>query len=365
MAQLKPQYKILVTPTSLKPGDNTGAIARLKEFAAELVFNTTGKPLPSGSLIEMLDGCDGVIAGLDDYGADVIRAHSRRPEKSAVHAGHNRGTGLHNVGAKPVLTTYDQLSATDVCADGKLKVISRYGTGCDNVDLAVARECGVTVCYTPGANSQAVADLTFGMMLCLARRLPLLDRDTKAGGWTRSVGVELYDKTMGVVGLGAVGKGVARRARGFSMRTLAYDPAFDAGFARENGVTESTLERLFRDSDFISLHIPLTAETRHIINRDALASFKPGAILINTARGGLIDEDAAYEALSSGALGGLGLDAYESEPPDASSPLFGLNNVILTPHTGSHTREAIENLADMSVENLVAVLSGRPCKYIK
>jgi len=246
---------------------------------------------------------------------------------------------------------------------GRLKVISRYGSGYDNVNLAAARECGVAVCYAPGANAQAVADLTFGLMLCVARRLPALDSQTKAGGWPRSIGLELYGKTIGIVGLGAVGKGVADRAKGFSMKVLAYDPAFDGDYAQTNGIDYAPFDEIVRTSDYISLHLPLNPETRHMINRDVLHRIKPGAILINTARGGLIDESAAYEALASGRLGGMGLDVYEEEPP-MSSPLFGLDNVVLTPHTASHTHDAVENLAAMAVDNLIRVLSGQPCKNI-
>ena len=316
----KTGFKILATPTSFKPDGISDALTALKEFAGEIVFNPTGKPLPERELIRLLDGCDGVIAGLDPFNANVIGA----------------------------------------CA-GKLKVISRYGSGYDNVDIAAARERGITVCYAPGANSQAVADLTFGLMIGVARKIPALDRKTKAGEWTRSVGTELYRKTLGIVGLGAVGKAVTQRAQGFSMRILAYDPAPDRGFAAANGVIETSFHELLASSDFISLHLPLNENTRHIINRDALQMIKPGAILINTARGGLVDETAAYGALISGRLGGIGLDAYETEPP-GFSPLFGLDNAILMPHTGSHTAEAITALADISVRNLIEALSGIPCK---
>ena len=323
------KYKILVTPTSMKPDAKSDAITALEKFASEIVYNTTGKPLGARMLLELLDGCDGVIAGLDDYNAEVIRA-----------AGAISRTG------------------------GRLKVISRYGSGYDNVDLAAARENNVLVCYTPGANAQAVADLAFGLMLCAARRLPLLDRKTKAGEWTRSVGVELFGKTIGIIGLGAVGKAVAKRAQGFSMRILAYDPALDADYAHANHISAAALGELLGASDFISLHLPLNAQTKYIIDKDALRLVKPGAILINTARGGLIDEAEAYSALMSGRLGGLGLDAYETEPPDASSPLYGLDNVVLTPHTGSHTAEATAKLAGMAVNNLIDALSGRGCEYI-
>lgn len=204
-----------------------------------------------------------------------------------------------------------------------MKVISRYGAGGDRVDLKAAARWGIAVCNTPGANAQAVADLTLGLMLAAARRIPMLDEKTREGKWTRSTGTELYGKTLGILGLGAIGKSVAKRGQGFE----------------------------------------LNEKTRHIISRDVMERMKPGVILINSARGGLIDETAAYDFLKSGHLGGLGLDAYETEPPTAS-PLFELDNVVCTPHTGSHTREATAAMADMSVQNLIQVLNGEPCPYV-
>jgi D-3-phosphoglycerate dehydrogenase len=249
----------------------------------------------------------------------------------------------------------------DACT--ALKVISRYGAGVDRVDLAAAKAKGIAVCNTPGANAQAVADLTMALILCAARKVPMLDRKTKEGQWVRSTGIELYGKTIGVLGLGAVGKGVAKRAQGFSMRVLAYDPYINKKYAEENNIEAADFETVIRAADVLCLHLPLTDETRYIISGDVMGRMKKGAIIINTARGGLIDEQAAYEHLKSGHLGGLGLDAYEEEPPKAS-PLFELDNVVLTPHTASHTAEATANMAAMAVQNLIDVLSGKPCPYI-
>jgi D-3-phosphoglycerate dehydrogenase len=244
-----------------------------------------------------------------------------------------------------------------------LRVISRYGAGVDRVDIEAAKAKNIPVCNTPGANAQAVADLAVALILCAARKMPMLDRKTREGQWVRSTGIELYGKTLGILGLGAVGKGVARRAQGFSMRVLAYDPYINKEYAGENNIEVSGFDGVIKNADVISLHLPLTNETRHIISAGVMGRMKRGAILINTARGGLIDEQAAYEHLKSGQLGGLGLDAYEEEPPKAS-PLFELDNVVLTPHTASHTAEATANMAAMSVQNLIDVLSGRDCPYI-
>jgi D-3-phosphoglycerate dehydrogenase len=287
---------------------------RLRNFADDIVFNTKGKPLTEDELIDALKGCDGCIAGLDPYSKRVIES-----------------------------------------AD-KLKVISRYGTGIDNVDVATAVDKGISVCRTPGVNSQAVAELAFTLLLCLARQVPMLDRKTREGHWVRSVGVELHKKTLGILGLGAIGKKTARIAAGFSMNVIACDPNIDSGYAFDNGIRPVDFETLLVESDFLSLHLPLKQDTRHIISADAMRSMKKGAIIINTARGGLIDETAACDLIKSGHLDGLGLDVYEEEPPQ-NSPLFGLENVVFTPHTAAHTTEATAGMASMSVENLIAALS--------
>jgi len=314
--------KILVTPTQMPTADDSEAAKMLRDFADEVVFNATGRTMNEGELIAGLEGCAGVIVGVDVISKAVISAR--------------RDT---------------------------LKVISRYGVGIDNIDVKFARENGITVSRTPGANAESVADLAFGMMLCLARRLPMLDRTTKAGEWVRAIGTELFGKTIGIIGLGAIGRGVARRARGFSMRTLAYDVNFNREYASENGIEEETLEGIIEKSDYITLHVPLDPSTSYILDREALYRTKPGAVIINTARGGLIDEKAAYDLLVGGHLGGLGMDVFESEPP-ASSPLLGLENVVLTPHTGAYTVEATKRQYDMAVRNLIDIFCGRPCPNI-
>jgi len=312
--------KILVTATSFKPDNPTPALRQLQQFADEVIYNPVGRPLTEDELIPLLQGCDGYIAGLDSVTEKVIQSCDR------------------------------------------LKVISRYGAGVDRVDLKAAAQKGITVCNTPGANAQAVADLALGLMLSAARKLPMLDKKTREGQWVRSTGMELCGKTLGILGLGAIGKAVAKRGQGFDMRVLAYDPFLDEEYAAQHNIQGATFDQVVENSDVISLHLPLTEGTRHIVNRGVMEQMKPGAILINSARGGLIDEAAAYELLKSGRLGGLGLNAYEQEPPTAS-PLFELDNVICTPHTGSHTREATAAMARMSVENLLQVLRGEPCPY--
>lgn len=313
--------KILVTPTSFKPAKGGAALELLRSFSKDLVFNPQERPLAEDELIPLLDGCEGFIAGLDFITRKVIE------------------------------------NATD------LKVISRYGSGVDRVDLAAAKENGVVVCYTPSVNADAVADLTFALLLGVARKVPMLNRKTREGEWIRSVGFELYGKTFGIIGLGAIGKAAAKRAAGFSMKVLAYDPYINKEYAGANGIISASFDDIVKEADFISLHLPLTDESRNIIGAEVMKKMKKGAVIINTARGGLIDESAAYELLKSGHLGGLGLDAFELEPP-GPSPLFTLDNVVVTPHTGAHTAEAISAMAELSVTNLIDVLSGKECPHI-
>jgi D-3-phosphoglycerate dehydrogenase len=205
--------------------------------------------------------------------------------------------------------------------------------------------------------------LTLALILSVARRVPFLDRNTREGRWPRSTGIELYGKTIGILGLGAIGKAVAKRAAGFSMNIMAYDPYMDEAYAKAQGIAAADFDTVVKTADFLCLHLPLTAETRHIISGEVMKTMKKGAIIVNTARGGLIDEQAAYELLQSDHVGGLGIDVDEEEPPK-QSPLFSLDKVVLTPHTASHTVEATAAMAALSVQNLIDVLSGRDCPYI-
>lgn len=313
--------KILVTPTSLQPGKNEEALAALRNFADELVFNESGKPLSEEELIPKLQGCDGYIAGLDQITQKVLAS----------------------------------------CPT--LKVVSRYGAGYDRVDIQAAKDLNIKVTNTPGVNAQAVGELAFGLILSAARKIPYLNHQTHDGLWVRSSGMELKGKTLGILGLGAIGKVVAQCAQGFGMTVLAYDPFINETYCKEHHIESVSFEELMSRSNVVSLHLPLLDSTRHMIDAQALDLLPDGAILVNTSRGGIIDEDAAYKALEKGKLSGLGLDAFEIEPP-ADSPLFDLDNVIATPHTGAHTKEATDNMAHASIQNLIDVLSGKDCACI-
>lgn len=313
--------KILVTPTSLQPGKNEQMLERLRAFSNDLIFNTSGRPLTEEELIPLLHDCDGYIAGLDFVTEKVIKSCPR------------------------------------------LKVISRYGAGYDRVDIDTAKKMGIPVTNTPGVNAQAVGELAFALILSLARKIPYLDAKTRKGEWIRSTGVELKGKTLGIIGLGAVGKVVAMCGQGFHMNIISYDPYIDTTYCKKHKIEIYSFEDVIQHADVLSLHLPLNKQTRHIISKEVISKMKPEAILVNTSRGGIIDEDAAFEALQSGHLGGLGLDAFEVEPPK-NSPLFELDNVVVTPHTGAHTQEAAMNMAGSAIQNLIDVLSGKDCPYI-
>jgi len=252
------------------------------------------------------------------------------------------------------------MSARVMESSPDLKIVSAHGVGVDHIDLKAAEKLGIAVSNCPGTNDQAVADLTIGLMLSIARRIPYVDQDVRSGKWGRYEGTELWNKTLGLIGLGRIGKGVARRAVGFDMEVIAYDPFVNEQDAAALGVHLVPFSDVLALGDFISLHAALTEDTRHMIGAKELAQMKPSAYLINTARGGLIDEAALYQALKSGALAGAGLDAYTAEPPEGS-PLLGLDNVVLTAHIGAHTKEANDRMGVLAAQNVVQMLqTGKP-----
>ncbi len=244
-------------------------------------------------------------------------------------------------------------------AGTRLRVIGRAGTGVDNIDLRAATERGVIVVNAPTANCVAAAEHAIALLLALARNIPQADAAMRRGEWDRHrfVGTAITDKTLGLVGFGRVGGEVARRARGLDMRVIAYDPYTPVERARAMGVELCTLEELLQQADFVSLHVPLTDETRHLINAQTLALMKPGSYLINVARGGVVDEGALLAALKEGPLAGAALDVFSEEPP-RDNPLIGLPNVITTPHLGASTAEAQVGVALEVAEAVLSVLRG-------
>ncbi len=312
--------KILVTPTSYgsqEPGLKTD----LEALVGEVIYNTTGKPLSSEQLQELLPDVDGLIAGLDEIDAKAL---SSAPE---------------------------------------LKVVARYGVGYNNVDLETAKTLGIIVTNTPGANAVAVAELTIGLILNLLRPiLPAVNR-TKNGEWPRFKGYSLEGKTVGLLGLGAIGKETAKRLVGFGCQILAYDLFPDEKFAAEYTIKLALLEDILPAADIISLHLPGTPDTQRIVNQEFIDRMKTGAWLVNTARGDLIDEDALVNALKEGKLRGAAMDVYPEEPPPEGSQLLKLEQVITTPHMGAHADSATNRMGRMALQDCLLVLQGKKPKY--
>jgi len=242
----------------------------------------------------------------------------------------------------------------------KLKVIGRAGVGLDNIDLEAAKERGIKVVNSPGASSRSVAELVFGLLFAVARKIAFADRKMREGIWAKKqcLGMELEGKTIGVIGFGRIGYEVAKIANAFGMKVLLYDPRPDEERAREVGGRFAGLEELLRESDVVTLHVPLVEATYHLINEDRLRLMKPKAILINTARGAVVDTEALVKALREGWIYGAGLDVYEEEPLPANHPLTRLDNVVLTPHIGASTEEAQMRAGVQVAEKIVEILTS-------
>ena len=287
----------------------------LETHGFEVIDPVAESKLTEANLLEYLPGCDAIIAGGESISARII----------------------------------------DACP--KLRAIARTGVGYDAVDLAAATRRNIAVTITPGANQDAVAEHTFGLLLALAKNVIRFDRDIRAGQWARTILTRpLRGRTMGVVGFGRIGKSVAVRAIAFGMNVLAYDPSLT--FA-SNGIRRVEFDELLAESDVVSLHLPFSEATRGLFNRDLFARMKPGAILINTARGQLIHEPDLIEALQSGQLAGAGLDVFDREPPPPDHPLWALPNVVLSPHMAGIDTLAMEDMATMAAWCIVELAQGR------
>lgn len=306
--------RVLLTSFWLQPGDEVDQ--KLQEAGCDTVFNRWHGDRTEDEMIEILRGIDAAIVSIDPFTRKVFEA----------------------------------------CP--QLKVVSRTGVGYDAIDVPAATEHGVAVCITPGANNRAVADFAFALLLAVARRLLENLTVVPQGGWKRYQGRDLPGSTLGIVGLGSIGKEVARRARGFDMRVLAYDVFKDEEFAARHQITYVPLEQLLRESDFVTLHCFLDETTRHLINAERLALMKPTAYLINTARGPIVDEEALYQALNERRIAGAALDVFDQEPLPADSPLRTLDNVYLSPHAAGQTDGAMRAMGTMAADNVIAVLKG-------
>jgi len=274
-------------------------------------------------------------------------------------------------GADALLTLLtDRIDAALLDAAPRLRIVSNMAVGYDNIDLKAASARGVLVSNTPGVLTETTADFAFALLLAAARRVVEGDRLARGGGWRTwhpsfLLGQDVHGATLGIVGLGAIGQAIARRARGFDMSLLYVDRQRRAELEAELEARFVPLETLLRESDFVSLHVPLTAETRHLIGHRELSLMKPSAILINTSRGGVVDQTALYQALASRAIAGAGLDVAEAEPVPAGDPLLDLDNLTLTPHVGSASVATRARMADMAADAILCVLRGeRPANLV-
>lgn len=305
---------IVVTPRSF--GQHDEGLRRELEAAVGEVHYQPG-PLTAAELAPIVADADGLLAGLDEVTDAVFE---RAP---------------------------------------RLRVVARYGVGVDRIELAAAARHGVTITNTPNANANAVAELTLALVLALARPIAAGRDRVRAGEWPALQGLEVRGRTIGLLGLGRIGSLVATKASALGLRVLAHDP-----FVTESDAAELVdLHTLAAESDFLSLHAPLTDATRGVVDRSLLERVKPGAAIVNTARGELIDEAALRWALDEGRLRGAALDVLAEEPPRAGHPLLGRDDVLVTPHMGPHTAEATSSMGRIALEELLAVLSGRPPRF--
>jgi D-3-phosphoglycerate dehydrogenase len=266
------------------------------------------------------------------------------------------------VDVEGVVAGGDVYSDRAISSSRKLRVISRYGVGLDKVDLVSATRNGIVVTFTPGLNSESVAELAIALMMNLARNVSNAEKSMRAGLWESGAskfnGIELHQKTLGVIGLGAIGTVVAKRLKGFEMKVLAYDPYVSSERALGLGVEIVNLDRLLKESDLITVHTPLTNESRHLIGAEQFKKMKPTAFLINTSRGAVIDEEALYTALVDGTIAGAGLDVFEREPLPGDHRLRKLPNVVLTPHMAGQTTDNARRMDIAVAQETLRVLKG-------
>ena len=306
--------KVLISPATLA-GVEGEFVRALREAGFELVYPNRGVQLNEEELLSFLPGVKAALAGSEPYTARVLDAHPQ------------------------------------------LRVIARAGVGYDAVDVAAATRHGAAVAITPGTNEGSVAEHTFCLMLGLAKNLVPQHLGVKVGTWPRGANLPLRGRTLGIAGLGRIGKAVAVRGQAFGMKLLAYDPIPDAAFAEKHGVDLVSFEKLLAESDYLTLHLPVSKESRYLINRQSLSLMKPTAFLINTARGAVVNEADLLEALRNKRLAGAGLDVFEQEPP-GKHPLFELDNVLLTPHAAGVDVQSRDDMALSAAQAIVSLSRG-------
>ncbi len=285
---------------------------------------------------------------LKKAGIDVDVKIGMKPEELAEVIGNYHGL---------IVRSATKVTSKIIDAASNLKVIGRAGSGLDNVDITAATKKGIVVMNAPGGNTITTAEHTLALMFALARQIPQATASMKQGKWEKKkfMGVELFNKTLGIIGIGNIGSQVAKRAQAFAMNVISYDPFLSEEKAKAMGVEKVSLEELFKRSDFITIHTPITSETRNLINKETIKKMKDGVRIINCARGGIVNEKDLYEAIVEGKVAGAALDVFEKEPPE-NNPLITLDNVVTTPHLGAATKEAQENVAIVIAEQIADYL---------
>ncbi len=308
-----------------------------------------------------------VTRQLFDEAIEILKEHADVEVYEGVDDAIPRELLLEKVadveGLLPLLT--ERIDAEVMDAAEGLRVISNYAVGYNNIDVAAATERGIYVTNTPGILTDTTADAAFALLMAAARRIPEADRHIRARGWIHAwgprmfIGTDIHGKTLGILGMGRIGSAIAKRAKGFDMKVIYHDLYRREDLEEELGIDYKSRDEVLREADFVSLHVPLTPETHHMIGAGELEAMKETAILINTSRGPVVDEEALYEALRDGAIAGAGLDVFEVEPINPGSPLLDLDNIVLTPHLASGSVETRTKMATTAALNLVSVLQGK------
>ncbi|MDA1161610.1 MAG: phosphoglycerate dehydrogenase [Planctomycetota bacterium] len=308
--------RVLVTPAVYRDGHGPWRQV-LEDAGFEIVIPPVNcMQISSADFLEHLKGIDGTLAGIEQYNREVF-------------------------------------------AGSKLKVVARIGVGYDAVDVQAATEHGVVVAITPGTNEHSVAEQAIALITAVFRDTARRDREIRAGQWRRDCPRRLAGNTIGLLGLGRIGRAIIPRCQGLGLQVVGYDPFAKPGLAAELGIRLGTFDEIISQADIVSLHMPCTAETTNLINAATLGRMKPGAVLINTSRGGLVDEDALVASLTAGHLSGAGLDVCKVEPLPSDSPLRALDNVVFSPHLGGIDQTALDAMGIVAAECVVDVLSGR------
>lgn len=302
--------KVLITPRSFAKYNRDEVLVLFQQHGIEPVFNPYNEIMTEEQLKEALTEMDGLIVGVDPVTEAVIN-----------HA-------------------------------PNLKAIAKYGVGIDNIDAPAAESRNIKVSRTVGANSASVADYSFALLMAVARRVVDIHNGCKNDDWSKKIALDVFGKKIGVLGLGAIGRGMVKRAQGFDMEVYGYDIFKDEDYIRENNIQFVDIETMVKECDFISIHMPLTDETHHMFDKPLLETAKANLVIINTARGGIVDEDALYELIKDGKIYGAGIDAFEQEPA-RDSKLLTLENVVVGSHTAASSIGATEQMTLMAAQNII------------